>query len=147
MQVGERMVQHQSLLARYKQILDRLDNKFMPSLWEMADKADARMADAEGELTPEDVVRREAHFVRQLVRLAARLKPPFPQFALRDHFDPKKSNFHHRQAVLQAIQRVEYADHCVFHQVLIPNRKRERRLSVRMSPTVVIVPACGLMGS
>ncbi len=132
--------------SRYQGMVDRLDQKLLPNLKSTAETAAARLNEAMETLPPEWIARREAKFIRRLARLAARLKEPYPQFVLRDNFDPDRSDHHHRAAVAQIVKKVEYADQYLFHEMIIPNKKVERRLSVRMAPTIVIAPGRGLLG-
>ena len=142
----QRLLLLQSTVARLKQAVDQLGDRFIPKAREVHDDAIAKLEEAPDALPPEEITHRETEFIRRLARLTARLKTPFLQFVLRDQFEPDKSSFHHRQAVLKAIARVEYADQYIFHRVLIPNRRHNRRLTVRTAPAFILVPGCGLLG-
>lgn len=133
------------VIARLEQMLERLNTKFIPGMKEAVVAAQAKMNEAKRILSPEEVVRREARLIQRLARLAARLKTPYQHFVLRDFFEPDSSNYNNRKAVRRAIQRVEYADHYLFHHIVIPNKKRDRQLTVRLSPRMLIIPARGAM--
>ena len=133
-------------LARIQQTIDRLDDRILPGVQNTANEAQARLASSGDMITPEFVIRREAKFIRRLARLAARLKTPYAQFVLRDFFEPEGSTYHSRAAVQEIVQKVEFADRFLFHQVIIPNKKMDRRITTRISPTFLLVPARGLMG-
>ena len=144
--VQQELLELRPQATRYRQMVDRLDEKFIPNTKDMTISAQSKMGEATQVLTHELVVKREAKFVRRLSRLAARLKTPYPHWILRDYFEPGSSSFNDRDTVLSCIGTVEYADHYLFHQVIIPNKKKDRQLTIRMSPVFLIVPARGLMG-
>jgi len=92
------------------------------------------------------VVRREALFIRRLARLAARLKEPYIPFVLRDTLVPGRSDHFSRASVVEAIARIEKADPRIFHEVVIGNKRPDRRVTVRKSPVFVLLPGRGQMG-
>ena len=142
----QRMLAVQTLLARNKQNLEKLEEKYIPEMEEAGSEAREKLDEFEHVLGPEQVIRREAAFVRRLVRLAGRLKTPYPHFVLRDQFEPDRTSFHNRDAIRQQVTAVEYADRYLFHEVLVPHAKPDRRLTVRFSPVFIIVPGCGTLG-
>jgi hypothetical protein len=146
LKLRQRALKLQPELARARQRLERLDEKLIPQLQDGVNDAKDKQDAAQDVLSPEMIVVREAEFVKRLVRLAARLKTPFPHFVLRDKLEVGRSDLHHRAAVLKTVERVEYADRFVFHSVLIPHKKPARRLTARMAPTFLIVPSCGAIG-
>jgi len=131
--------------SRVAKAVDQIEHIVLPKLRDQAVEAGARLTEEERVLTLEAVVRREARFVRRAARLAARLKEPFPPFVLRDSFEPLRGDHHHRKAVLDEIHKIEQADRFIFHQVLLPNQKLDRRVTVRMSPTLLLPPCRGQM--
>ena len=132
--------------ARCKQMAERMRDRLLPSLTGLIADGESKQGEAEMILPLESVIRREAGFVRRMARLSARLKTPYMQFVLRDHFTPLKSAHHTRGGVMDSIRKVEYADQYIFHEIVVPNKKKDRRLTIRMSPVFLIVPARGTMG-
>ncbi|MGB0715516.1 MAG: hypothetical protein ACPGXK_06545 [Phycisphaerae bacterium] len=132
--------------ARCTQMAERMKEKTLPSLASLLADGEAKLGEAEMLMPLEKIIRREANFVRRMARLSARLKTPYLQFVLRDHFTPLKNTHHTRGGVLDSIRKVEYADQFIFHEIVIPNKKKDRRLTIRMSPAFLIVPARGTMG-
>ncbi len=131
--------------ARLRRILEQFEGKLIPRLRELTNDGSDKIDEICRILTPQKIIRREVQFIRRLARLAGRLKTPFPQFVLRDIFDPHHAGYHHRQAVLDAVRIHEETDQFAFHQVLIPNKVRDRRLTMRIPPTIILVPGCGIM--
>lgn len=130
------------LIKAGESIQGRLLNK-------MESQASDAMHRLEGEkevLSLEAVVRREARFIRRTARLAARLREPFPQFVLRDHYQPGGRDLHTRELVLDNLRELEENDTTVFHHLLVPNKKADRQVTVRMSPVFLLTPCRGQMG-
>lgn len=133
-------------LGRLVRAAEHIESKSIPRAREQAEDAGGKLKEAAGVLSREALTRREARFVRRMARLAARLKEPFPQFVLRDHFKPDRAEEHDRQTVLEGVQAMEEADTRVFHYTLAPNKVLARQITVRLSPTFLIVPGRGQMG-
>ncbi len=133
-------------LGRLVRAAEHIEGKAIPRAREQASDAQSKLKEAAGILSKEDLTRREARFVRRMARLAARLKEPFPQFVLRDHFKPDRGEEHDRQTVLEEVNKLEQADTRVFHYTLAPNKVLARQITVRLSPTFLIVPGRGQMG-
>ncbi len=134
------------ILGRLTRAAEHIESKVIPRNHDLGAEARGRLSEEMKVLTPEAVARREARFIRQMARLAARLKEPFPQFVLRDHFKPERGDQHSRQAVIEEIESLEQADVRVFHHTLMTHKHLDRRITVRMSPTFLIVPGRGQMG-
>ncbi|MBN1345784.1 MAG: hypothetical protein JXQ73_24040 [Phycisphaerae bacterium] len=133
-------------IGRLVRAADYIEAKAIPRAQDQAKDADSKFGESAAILTPEMIARREAKFVRQMARLSARLKEPFAQFTLRDHFHPGRGDHHSRQEVLDAIRALEKADERVFHHTLVSNKHLDRQITVRMSPTLLIAPGRGQMG-
>lgn len=141
-----RIAEHRPTLARKQRMFEMLRTKHLPRQIDVVQEAERRAIASDCSLTPEEVVRREGRFIRRLVRLASRLKTPYPHFVLRDRLSPGKPNCHDRSTVENVVQSVEYADRHIFHQTVIAARKIDRQLTLRVPPTILIVPACGATG-
>lgn len=136
----------QAHLARLRNAAELIEERIMPKIDYQAKDAEGKL---EGELekyTPEMIARKQAQFVRRMARLAARLKEPFPQFTLRDYFKPDGNDHHGRKAMLEVLAEHEKADVRIFHHLLVPNKKMDRQITVRMSPVFLISPGRGQMG-
>jgi hypothetical protein len=144
--LGDAMVTNRADLARLRQAVERFESKLLPELQERVEEANQRFGKASELFTPERVARREALFIRRLARLAARLKEPYLPFVLRDTMVPGRSDHFSRASVREAIGKIEQADIRVFHQMVIGNKRPDRRVTVRMSPTFLILPGRGQMG-
>lgn len=144
--VGAKLAGLRATLGRLKQALERFEAKTLPETKIKAEDAAEKLLKAIDSLTPEMVVRRETRFIRRLARLTARLKEPFPQLVLRDWFAPGRANHFSRGKVAAEIHRLEEGDPRIFHQTLVPHRKLARRVTVRLSPTFLIVPGRGQLG-
>ena len=141
--VSHELVGIKGQISRLTKAIERVELWVLPKVKDQAEEASVKLADKQQVLGLEAVVRREARFVRRAARLAGRLKEPFGPFVLRDHFEPSRSDHHSRKAVLDAIRKIEEADRFMFHQVLVPNKKLARRITVRMSPTFLLPPCRG----
>jgi len=144
--LADKLVANRADLARLKQAVERLNNKFIPDLQAKSKDAEEKLAKALEVFTPEMVVRREAVFVRRLARLAAQLKEPYLPFVLRETFVPGRSDHFSRASVKEAVTRIEQADHRIFHEVVIGNKRPDRQVTVRMSPVFLLLPGKGQMG-
>ncbi len=133
-------------LGRYNKTLEKLQNKAIPELTQQAGLAESKLPVAQQVLSPEQVIRREAQFIRRLARLTARLKEPYLAFVLRDRFEPQRPDHHDRVTVQEAVAQLEKADPRVFHQTVVHNKDLDKRVSVRTPATFLIVPARGQMG-
>jgi len=133
-------------IGRLSQAADRLDTKLIPDLKRKMEEGAQKLGEAGKVLSPEMIVRREAKFIRRLVRWTARLKEPFPQFILRDAFVPGRTNHISRRLLKDAVAAMEKADRLLFHEVIMPNKRLDRRITVRLSPAFVIVPGKGELG-
>lgn len=133
-------------IARLRHGAEHIENKIIPKTAQQAEEAAKRLEEAVAHLTGEMVVRREAKFIRYMARLVGRLKEPFAQFVLRDHFKPGGSDHNSRKVVLAAIRKLESGDRRLLHHVLMPNKRLDRQVSVRMSPTFLLPPGRGQMG-
>ncbi len=133
-------------IARLRNAAETIEQRVLPKVRQQAEEAQNRLVEQARVLTPEQVARREARFIRRMARLAARLREPFPPFVLREHFVPGRGDHHHRAAVLEALRHLEEADQRVFHMTLVPNKRMERQITVRVSPTFLITPGRGQMG-
>jgi hypothetical protein len=125
---------------------EHVEAKIVPKIQQQAEEAATRLSEAVTILTEEMIVRREAKFVRYMARLVGRLKEPFPQFVLRDHFKPGGNDHNDRKTVLAVVKKLESADRRLFHHTLLPNKRLDRQVSVRMSPTFLLPPGRGQMG-
>lgn len=143
--VSQELITTKAQASRLAKAAEQIDRILLGKIRDQAVESAGKLVNEERVLGLEAVVRREARFIRRTARLAARLKEPFPQFALRDSFEPLRSDHHSRKAVLDEIAGIERADRHIFHQVLLPNKKADRRVSVRMSPTFLISPCRGQM--
>jgi len=133
-------------IARLRNGAETIEQRVLPKVHQQAEEAQARLVEQARVLTPEQVARREARFIRRMARLTARLKEPFPPFVLREHLVPGRGDHHHRAAVLEALRQLEEADQRVFHMILVHNKRMERQITVRVSPTFLITPGRGQMG-
>lgn len=143
--LNQRLADYRPHLARLQQMVETLDEKVIPRAEKLLQEGEAKLDEAEEALPPAAVARREAKFIRRLARLAARLKTPYPHFTLREKFHPGRDDHHDRASVRKAMSRVEYAHRGLFHEVLVPNKRASRQLTVRLSPAMVIVPSLGQM--
>ncbi len=143
--VSQELITTKAQASRLAKAAEQIDRILLGKVRDQAVESAGKLLNEERVLDLEAVVRREARFIRRTARLAARLKEPFPQFALRDFFEPLRPDHHSRKAVLDEIAGIERADRHIFHQVLLPNKKADRRISVRMSPTFLISPCRGQM--
>jgi hypothetical protein len=144
-EVSQKLIGVKAHASRLSKAVEHIEHIVLPKIRDQAADSAAKLVGEEQVLTLEAVVRREARFVRRTARLGARLKEPFPPFVLRDWFEPLRPDHHSRKAVLDELAGIERADLCIFHQVLVPNKKADRRVSVRMSPTFLITPCRGQM--
>jgi hypothetical protein len=133
-------------IARLRHGLEHIDTRVIPKTEQQHEEAERKLSNEVSILAPETVVKREARFIRYMCRLGARLKEFFPQFVLRDCFEPNRNDHHHRQAVLSQIQDYEKLDRRMFHQTLVSNKRLDRQISVRMSPVFLLTPVRGQMG-
>ncbi|MBN1512420.1 MAG: hypothetical protein JXB13_10430 [Phycisphaerae bacterium] len=144
--LDKELVGTRSQIGRCSKTLEKLLAKAVPELKQQAAIAESKLPVAQQVLSPEQIIRREARFIRRLARLTARLKEPYPAFVLRDRLEPERSDHHHRAAVQEAVAQLEKADPRIFHQTVVPNKDLDKRSSVRTPATFLIVPARGQMG-
>lgn len=136
-----------TMMARLRSGLEHIETRVIPKTEQQYQDADQKLgAEAATFLTPEMVVKREARFIRYMCRLSARLKESYPQFGLRDGFEPNRADHHARGAVLEQIRQLEKLDRRIYHQTLVPNKRLDRQISVRMSPVILLAPVRGQMG-
>jgi len=135
-----------AMIARLRRGLEHIETRVIPKTEEQCEEASRRLAGEAGALTPEMVVKREARFIRYMCRLAARLKEFYPQFVLRDSFEPGRGDHHRREVVLEQMKQFEKCDRRICHQTLVTNKRLDRQISVRMSPVILMVPARGQLG-
>lgn len=133
-------------IARLRHATEHMEARIIPKVQDQADEAADRLGEAAKVFTEEMLVRREARFIRYMARLVGRLKEPFAQFVLRDHFKPNGPDHNSRRVVLEAIEKLESEDRRLFHHVLMPNKRLDRQITVRMSPTFLLPPGRGQMG-
>jgi hypothetical protein len=144
--LDKELVGMRNQIGRWSKTLEKLLGKAVPELQQQASIAESKLPVARQVLSPEQIIRREARFIRRLARLTARLKEPYPAFVLRDRLEPGRSDHHDRAAVQAAVALLEKADPRIFHQTVVSNKDLDKRSSVRTPATFLIVPARGQMG-
>jgi len=144
--LDKELVGTRSHIGRWSKTLEKLQGKALPELQQQAGIAESKLPVAQQVLSPEQIIRREARFIRRLARLTARLKEPYPAFVLRDRLEPERSDHHHRATVQEAVAQLEKADPRIFHHTVVSNKDLDKRSSVRTPATFLIVPARGQMG-
>lgn len=133
-------------VARLRHAAEHIEARIIPKIGQQATEAAEKLAEAAKILTEEMIVRREAKFIRYMARLVGRLKEPFAQFVLRDHFKPNGNDHNSRKVVIEAIKNFEANDRRVFHHTLVPNKRLDRQVAARMSPAFLLPPGRGQMG-
>lgn len=133
-------------IGRLKAAIERIETKVLPDVQRQVEAEQGRMSAALEALPPEAAVRREVRFIRKIARLCARLKEPFPQFVLREFFSPEKPEFISRSVLIETLRNLEERDVTIFHDTLIPHKKRDQAVSLRLSPVFLIVPGRGSLG-
>lgn len=145
-EIEQQVLMIKPAIARLRHATEHMEAKIIPKVKDQADDAANKLDEAARVLTQEMLVRREAKFIRYMARLVGRLKEPFAQFVLRDHFKPDGNDHNSRRVVLAAIKKLESHDRRLFHHVLMPNKRLDRQIAVRMSPTFLLPPGRGQMG-
>lgn len=144
--LNQKLTSVKAQVTRYRNALDAIETRIIPKVQQLSDDAHEKLEEASTILTPEAITKREALFVRRMARLAARLKEPFPQFWLRDFFQPDRNDHQGRKAMLAQLKEIEDADQRLFHYTLVPHKKIDRQTTVRMSPAFLLAPCRGAMG-
>lgn len=121
-----------------------IENELTPSIRETISEDERRFQ--EGVLampTPEGLLRREC---RHLAETSARMggkRESFLPLALRGCSSWNDEAFNHREGIEKDVAAIEERDPGLFLHTVIASKKKITRVTIRMSPVIVIVPTSG----
>lgn len=148
--IGDLELEHETLSARRTNLTrsaTRLRDETLAAIQEAAKNYEQRFLS--GELTlpsAKSLLKRECAVMAETSRRIAGKHLRCMPLALRDQFLPGDESVNDRPGVAAELGRYEEADPGLFVQSLVPARKKTNRIDMRMSPTVIVIPASGVKG-
>ncbi len=124
---------------------ERIKSEVVPSILEAIEDAEGRFR--KGDLRIPDaktLISRETDALADLRRRIEGQKRVFPPMAVRDGFNLASDVVNTRATVRAKITELEGKDPGIFQNVIVPAKKKANRVELRLSPTVIIIPAFGL---
>jgi hypothetical protein len=132
--------------ARYERAITRIEDEYLPAQLDTRLEAEEKLGELDFQITPDGLARKEAAALHRISRLTAKLKDPFPPFALRDNFSPGTEAVNDRATMLQELKEVERRDPVIFKEPLMQVKKISHRIYLRYCPVILLAPACGFIG-
>jgi hypothetical protein len=132
--------------ARYERAIDKIKKEILPRQLEIRSKSEKENANNNIKVTDEQRAEKEAKAMHRIARLCAKLKDPFPPFALRDNFKTDTGAINSREIMLEKFQQLESSDRTIFQEPLLTVKKENKRIYQRFSPVIILSPGCGFMG-
>lgn len=141
------MRERQSLASRHEHVaasLRELEKRINGDLRRRIEENENRLKSGEPALpTPDEVVLRECEAIREMAGKLSGSKPVFPPFLVRELPLPGDDDLNDRRRVAGFFDDFESRDPCLFQQTVFPAKKREHRIAMRVSPTIVVAPCFG----
>ncbi len=124
---------------------ERIKEEVVPSILEAIEDAEGRFRKGDLRIPDaETLISRETDALADLRRRIEGQKRVFPPMAVRDAFSMASNVINTRGAVRSKLIELEARDPNIFMNVIVPAKKKINRVELRLSPTVIIVPAYGL---
>ncbi len=124
---------------------ERIKSEVVPSILEAIEDAEGRFRKGDLRIPDaETLISRETDALADLRRRMEGQKRIFPPLAVRDGFNLAADVINTRGKIRAELAELEGKDPGIFLNVIVPAKKKVNRVELRLSPTVIIIPAFGL---
>jgi hypothetical protein len=132
--------------SKLSKLRDKIRDETLANLREIIDETNARFTSGELPMPERDfLITRECEAVRKIGRLLANLKERFMPLVMRESFHPNTDGVNDRDAILGEFADIERRDPSIFLENIIPSKKKANRVDLRISPSIVLLPAAGIL--
>lgn len=143
----ELQTQQAQCLSRRENIarnMKRIQEELIPSILEAIEDAERRFRTGDLRIPDQEtLVRREIDSIFRLQRRLEEDKERFMPMVVREHYRFRSDTINDRAAIRSILVKMEELDPNIFMRTIIPSKHKRNRVDLRMSPTVVLLPAAG----
>ena len=145
-ELGQQRQAYRVEVSKLTKLAEKIRDQTLAGLHEQIEETEARFES--GELprpSAEFLIRREVEAVRKIGRLLANLKERFMPLVMRDSFWPGTDAVNDRPSIQGEFGGIELRDPAIFLENIVPSKKKQNRVDIRISPVVVLVPSAGIL--
>ena len=133
-------------INRVSKIVEKMD-EIIETQQNTIDEQNESLKALDFKMDIKDMSANEAKTIRNFCKLMGNRKEVFLPFILRDNFKPDQNNLYNRQVTAETLEQFENDDTTIFSTDIVNAQNPRKRVMVRFSPTVMIYPVAGNIGS